>query len=68
MDETTVARIKAWIEAKSHGNGCSWCGGHDFEVRGQVEFKETHASDMLELTAIQCTGCNQTFLFDTRVL
>ena len=68
MDESRATRLIEWIKGKSKNDGCSWCGGHDFEVRNELRFQDDQGSQLASLAAIECTGCNQTFLFDTRVL
>jgi hypothetical protein len=68
MDESRSARLIEWITRKSKNDGCSWCGGHDFTVRDELHFRDDHGGQLASLAAIECTGCNQTFLFDTRAI
>jgi hypothetical protein len=69
LDATSIAKVKDWITAKSHGHGCSWCGGHDFEVHeDEINLTDDAGQDIGSLIAVQCAGCQQTFLFSGRII
>ena len=69
MDESRASKLIEWVKSKSKDGKCSWCGGeHEYEVRDELHFRDDQGGQIASLAAIECTGCNQTFLFDTRVL
>jgi len=69
LDATQIAKVKDWIIAKSHGDGCSWCGGHDFAVRSEeIDLEDEAGGALAPLIAVQCNGCQQTFFFSSHIL
>ena len=64
MDEGRKTRIREWITQKAKADGCSWCGGHQFEVGEDLHFHDEQGGQIAALTAIEC---NQTYLFNTKI-